>query len=272
MITNLKELEKHVLDEYPKEACGIVVEDKFIPLFNSHPNPVDNFLIGNEIYFQYKEILQGIIHSHCSDSITKDIRSPSLHDMQSAEDTAVPWGIIGCDGENVTELVWFNSLTEIQPLLGRVYLSGIYDCFTLLRDFYVLNFNYDIGICPREINWQVNSPSLLQLTLPDYIKGRFVKMPNEGDTLAFCIGSAYVNHLGVYLGKGKFLHHLHNSKSRVDELSRWKAHLTSIFRPEEIENGNMQNLHARKAKNRLWRSPTDTAGRYIEEFNEGSLC
>lgn len=230
-ITNIAELQAHMLTCYPQEGCGIVVENKFIPLANEADNPAENFKISDDVYFLYKETLQGVIHSHTMQKFELDGRTPSHSDMQGAEATELPWGIVHCDGENVSDLLWFNT-EEITPLINRTYIPNVYDCFTLSRDYYRLHYNYDVGIHPRPPKWEEWDITYIANA---YLKYNFkVLNPSEplqvSDVLLFKIGLGYPSHIGIVTGENTFIHHLYNKKSCEDRISKWNRQLVTRLR------------------------------------------
>ena len=225
---NYDEFVKHVLDCYPQEACGVVKEDIFYPLENIHSNPADNFLIDEHITYSLLGKKYKILHSHTMETYVDDPRTPSYEDMLGQRNTQVPWGIVHCDGENVTDILWLEDET-ITELEGRTYIHNVYDCFTLARDWYRLNRNIDFGTHPRPADWQRWNPHYIE---QNYEKLGFVPSiaHAEGDILLFSIEACYPNHIGVYLGNGEFLHHLHGRKSRKDNISKWKRQLVKVLK------------------------------------------
>ena len=57
---------QHAIKEAPKEACGIVVNDKYLPCLNISNTPEDNFAIHPKDFLKArsKGKLQYIVHSH----------------------------------------------------------------------------------------------------------------------------------------------------------------------------------------------------------------
>ncbi len=67
----LKEsIKKHSLEQYPKEACGLIIKKnnklKIIPCKNESKNPENHFIISKQITELSKKIgvLVGFYHSH----------------------------------------------------------------------------------------------------------------------------------------------------------------------------------------------------------------
>ncbi len=232
-MVNLEDFHKHILECYPQEGCGFIVDDIFYPVANVHSDPTENFLFPEDISFSLCDKEYKILHSHTMLTFKDDPRTPSYTDMRGMDVTKMPWGIVHCDGENVTDILWVNG-SEITELLGRSYICNVYDCFTLANDYYRLNYNINFGIHPRPPDWQSWNPHYINQT---YSKLGFteVESPKVGDILLFAIGSGYNNHIGIYIGEGKFIHHLHKRKSEEDNLHKWKNHLYKALRHKDVK-------------------------------------
>lgn len=231
-MNNIEVFKQHVLEEYPKEAVGIVVEGDFLPLANIASSPFDSFLVEKGIFLTYENRIQEILHSHTyTASVDEDPRTPSKPDMILAKSTKVTQGIVHTDGVEVSDILYFNKKTP-HKLLGRVYISGVYDCFTIVRDYFIFTHNYYIDILPRSSNWLHEDPMYMVENLD---KQGFIQVdhhasipPEIGDVLVFAFGTKQLSHLGVYVGRGMFIHHLNNRPSCTDKLSKYtKQHAAS---------------------------------------------
>lgn len=228
-VQNIDYLREYVVSCYPQEAVGYVEREMFFPLENVHPDPVDHFLVGEGDGFMLAGKDYILIHSHCMTSFKNDPRTPSLADMQGQKDTAKLWGIVHCDGENVSEILYFGLPTD-DPLLGRTYIRNVYDCFSLARDYY---HTKDIVApnLPRPPDWEEWNPYLMvrgleQTKFKEVPKG----MVQEGDLLVFKVASPQPNHLGIALGGDVFVHHLYNRVSCRDSLKKWHNQFIKVLR------------------------------------------
>src|SRR4051812_11740756 len=88
----------YVLAEFPKEACGFVVDGAFVPAKNIAREPEQDFLIAPLEYLAAERTgkLEAILHSHPNGPL-----HPSKADMQSQVNTALPWIIVMTDGKTV---------------------------------------------------------------------------------------------------------------------------------------------------------------------------
>ena len=226
---NIEDFKKYILSCYPQEGCGVIIEDIFYPITNTHPDPADKFLFSEEDTLNLIDKTYSIIHSHTMDRFTSDPRTPSHEDMIGKDNTQVPWGIVHCDGETVSDILYFGDINR-EDLIGRSYISNVFDCFTIARDFLYTNFGVDIGVHPRPPEWEEWNPHYISQTYKNLGFIDNLGKPEFGDILLFSISSRQINHIGIYLEGDKFLHHLHNRKSCEDSISKWSNHLVKTIR------------------------------------------
>jgi len=122
------------------------------------------------------------------------------------------------------------------PYIGRPYALGQFDCYTLVRDW--MARERDIPM-----DWLTETPERLANewltdgafeTNPEIHKWDRVITPEPGDGILFAMtpeGSGRANHTGIYLGAGRFLHHLPNRTSTTTMLdAHWRARVTAFMR------------------------------------------
>lgn len=228
MILNITELEKHTIDCYPQEMCGVIRNNIFIPVTNVADDPVNTFKFSQEDSLRYLDL--PIVHSHCMASYKGDPRTPSYADMLSAENSGTAYGIVHCDGYNTTDILWFNT-RNILPLLDRSYIPNVTDCFTLARDYYRLNRNIDFGLHPRPANWEDWNPMYIEQHFINcgFIEKEKNRILQSGDILLLNIGNTLVNHIGIVQDSTTFLHHLRDRISCNDSINKWKKHIKLIL-------------------------------------------
>lgn len=233
---NYDSFQEHILNCFPMEGCGIILENIFIPFENISIDPINYFEFSekdSKYLLSLSEEYQ-IIHSHTQESFTYDPRTPSKEDMIGQENTQVEWGIVHCDGKAVSDILWFGS-PKTDDLIGRKYIHNVYDCFTLVRDFYFKEFIIDVGSHPRPPEWEEWNPHYINNT---YKNLGFIDIKKEdikyGDVVLFAIASRTSNHVGIYLGDDKFIHHLYQRTSSIDTFSKWNRQLIKVIR---LNNG-----------------------------------
>ena len=234
-ITNYEEMTQYIINQWPQEAVGVIVDSKFISLTNIADDPVNFFKVSKTEFDEYRLLAQALIHSHTFDKWDPiyDPRTPSFEDMQCQDLMNLPFGICHTTGENCSQLLWFGTL-DFPELLNRSYISNVYDCFTLARDYYRLNYDIDFGTHPRPAKWEEWNPHYIEQNYRDL---GFIDIDETecapGDIVLFAIGSRTINHIGVVISDDEFIHHLHNRKSCKDKMQRWSRQIVKYLRHKE---------------------------------------
>tara|TARA_Y100000361_G_C11034448_1_gene276541 strand:- start:45 stop:749 length:705 start_codon:yes stop_codon:yes gene_type:complete len=213
---------KHAKEADPKESCGLLVivkgKEKYWPCKNLAVKPEDQFILDPLDYAEAEDTgeVVAIVHSH---PITSP--QPSDADKVACEKTGLKWYIIQ---PNLEAWVDFEPCGYKAPLIGRQWVWGVQDCWSLCRDYY----QQELGI--ELIDWdRPNDPD-------EFIKNPTFNAcfeatgfrelePDEelekGDLLLMSIHSLGLNHIGVFLGENVLLHHLEKRLSSRDLLDEW---------------------------------------------------
>lgn len=235
-IKNYDEMKNYIINQFPFEGVGLIVNDSFVPVDNIADDPVHFFKVSNDDIAKHIDNMQAVIHSHTITQYANgyDPRCPSHEDMISQEAIDLPYGIVHCDGNDISEILWFGDDT-IPELIGRDYAAGVTDCFTLARDYYRLNYNIDFGTHPRPTNWEEWNPHYIAQHYTDL---GFYDISEEdilpGDIILFSIGSRHPNHIGIVISENEFIHHLYNRQSNKDTIHRWNRQITKYIRHHEV--------------------------------------
>lgn len=229
---NQDDLKAHVLSAFPNEACGIVVKNKYIPLKNIHPEPLTNFRIDPVDMVQYGEV-EAVIHSHIiNPRNTIDPRTPSTSDQESQQRSDITYGIVATDGHKVTDVLYFGDDIAIPPLEGREFVHGVLDCYSILRDYYRLNFGIKIKNWVRDWNWWLNAQDLYtdeNLASIGFHKIAFTDIKAH-DVILFKVNSPVPNHCGVYIQHNTFIHQLGHRLSGTESLNKYRKFIWGVYR------------------------------------------
>jgi len=229
---------EHALAEYPRECCGVLLERDgrrwYRPCRNVAEKPEDHFAIADadmRCVHDEGEVV-GIVHSH-PDATSE----PSPRDVVQCRLSEVPWTIVGLvHGREVSD--WRVITPEPVPYVGRPFVHGIQDCWSLCRDWYVHEQNLtDMPDPPRADEWWDDGTS--DLYRNNLAAAGFTHRVADwadmipGDLILMQIRSRnqVPNHAAVYVGDGKMLHHMYGRLSRVELFGGyWQHNTVSVWR------------------------------------------
>jgi proteasome lid subunit RPN8/RPN11 len=241
-INNIGEMNAHFLSCFPREGCGVVVNNKFEACENVYDKEeLHNFRIRRGDYFKHDKDhgVQAVIHSHTHSDKQFDVRTPTMSDMEGQIRTAVPWAIVATsDGEHVSPPLWFG-LKEPAPIEGRFYMHNVYDCLTCVLDYVKINFDVDCEVVPRPMQWENLSKNLI---VDNVETCGFHELPRdtkisdlrEGDAILFKVQASYVNHCGVVAEDGMFWHQMMGRYTKKDHIARWEKQIAAFVRHEDL--------------------------------------
>ena len=231
-----QEWQKHVLAEYPNEACAFVVDGKVVPVRNIHDNPTQQFKVDPSVVVTLQGNVQGFLHSHPYDVEEEASKFPrewaSEMDMIGWIKDDKPWGIVTTEGESVSDIVWYDdSIDAIEPWEGRQFISGKNDCYSIIRDYYRVELGVALKNFPREMAWwEKGRNHYLDL----FAEAGFEEVPlnqiQTNDLLLVHLGTGVVTHAMLVTGNNQILHHLINRKSGYDTLAKWNRLITKAIR------------------------------------------
>lgn len=236
-------IKQHAEKEYPNECCGLIVGEEYIPMKNISDSPETSFRINPEKFVEYNDDIRCVIHSHC-DTIVDGIKYrncfASKKDQEMQISCDIPYGIchVGFNGK-ANRIFYFGDSLEIEEYIGRPYIYGVYDCFSLVRDYYKKEFQINMPNIPRQIHWWNESGE--SSMFDDYFeecgfvdKQISIKFLKKFDVVLMNINGTCVNHCGIYLDHGLMIHHRYGHLSRHDPLMIYKDRVTRIVRHKEF--------------------------------------
>lgn len=236
-LEHITAIKAHALAEYPNEACGLIVDGEYMPCVNMATDPTKDFVIPAALQVTLRGLgktIQMVIHSHPGGP-----RFPTATDMRSQIDSGVPWGLVATDGEIVSPVETWGFRDVPCPIIGREFMHGIRDCYSLVRDVYRLG---KYRLADQGIQWPLESISIPDfarednwwgdarrpgetLYIDNFEKQGFVRIPlseaKPGDGFLMKIRSQTLNHAGVLCSDGMILHHLPQRLSRREPAAIW---------------------------------------------------
>lgn len=218
---------QHAKEVFPQESCGIISKGVYHPMENKAADPLENFEIDPALYLDFVngEGVEAVMHSHPNGP-----DCPTKNDMEGQEACAVPWGIIPfVMGQPRRPFFWGDQL-PIAPLLERSFRMGVFDCYSLARDWYRLNWGLVLPVWPRDPDWWTKGESVIADGLEAMGFVRVEEPLQVGDGFVGKIAGDLDHHCAVYVGDGLILHHLPNRLSMREPLNNWKRRLPKIYR------------------------------------------
>lgn len=184
----------------PKEMCGIICSSdgtafEYVDVPNSHEDPTGHFRIDAKVVDRLNDqhkVIHAIVHSH-----PKGSSDPSPYDLVQMNIHNRPYVIVGMDGD-----ISVND-PERAPLIGRFYVHGTQDCYSIVRDYYARELGINLRDAPRKDNWwqDADHPSLYVEMFKEF---GFVEVPKEdmrrNDVMLCRWGNTqHINHALIYL-------------------------------------------------------------------------
>ena len=231
----------HASEMFPDECCGVIVDHEYIRCRNISENK-DQFEIHHEDLAKAEDLgeIQAYVHSHPNATA----RASEL-DLIQIELHEKPWII--CAYPDI-EFQVYKPCGYKAPLVGRNYIHGTQDCYSIVRDFYQRELGIQLIDFERQDRWweSVENESLY---LDNFGKAGFVEVSDMqyGDVLLCRVGrTEHVNHAVIWLsdngmlksektepciGSALILHHPYGRKS-VREIfgQQWQERVVKVVR------------------------------------------
>ncbi|SCM71479.1 conserved hypothetical protein [uncultured Pleomorphomonas sp.] len=233
----------HAIACFPAEACGLVVRradgDVFVPCVNISTSPIWEFEIALEDYLAAEasgEVV-ALLHSHVpTDAFpATGMPHPSKTDMQLQVDLGIACGLSLASADSCSTPIYWGDQTPMRDLIGRPYVYGIWDCYSLVRDYYRSRAvrPVTLPVYPRDDDWWDNGEDLYTKF---FAEAGFRQIPADqvraGDAVVMRVRTRVPNHAGVVLENGLLLHHLYRELSKREPIGRWSQLATYWLRHE----------------------------------------
>ena len=212
---------KHAKEQDPKESVGVLIvikgKEQYYPCNNLSTYSQQCFILDPEDYVKADALgeITAIVHSH---PVTPP--SPSQADKVSCEQSGLKWHIVNPK----TETWGYCEPTGYKPpLIGRQWVWGVTDCWSLVRDYYIEQHNIQLLDYQRPTTPQdfLDNPLFEQYAQRTGFRelNKDEKL-QKGDVLLMSILHPTLNHVAIFLGDD-ILHHLADRLSTREPYNEW---------------------------------------------------
>ena len=205
----------HAKDEFPKESVGLVSiikgRQRYFPCTNLAETPDEHFVLGPKEYAEIEDKgeIVAVIHSH-----PKTNHEPSPADRVACEKSGLPWHVVN---PNTEKWGYCEPSGFELPYVGREFVHGIVDCYSLCRDFYKKEFGLNLRDYNRRDEWWNKGENMY---LDNFKNEGFNEIEIDdlqfGDAFLMQLESPVPNHAGIYIGENLVLHHVQGRLSSRD--------------------------------------------------------
>tara|TARA_R100000278_G_scaffold111036_1_gene88460 strand:- start:320 stop:1021 length:702 start_codon:yes stop_codon:yes gene_type:complete len=218
----------HAKEQDPKESCGLLIDikgkEKYFACKNLSNWSNQCFIIDPVDYAKAEDSgkILAVIHSHPT---TQPIASQA--DMISCEDGNLPWHIVNPKTE---EWGYYEPSGYKPPLIGRHWVWGITDCWSLVRDWYketrnIILRDWERPITPEEF---IADPMFERCAWrTGFRQLRPEEKLENGDLLFMSILANGLNHVAIFID-GDVLHHLADRISCKEPYNEWLLKCTGM--------------------------------------------
>ena len=229
------------IKSYPCEACGVVValpngKQEVIPCRNIAEDPRNFFMADYDDVAKARERgeIVAVWHTH-----VEIPNVPSEADRKACEASAIPFLIYTISkGEefHLSEPYVLTPSGAETDYLGRPYVEGIFDCYSLLRDYYRREFGIHLNDYPRT---ESGGAKGFTRFIERYEQEGFQLVSDgsykPGDVFFMQVmNDSCPNHIGIYLGDEIIMHHCHGRLSKRDVYGGfWAKHTTHHLRHKQ---------------------------------------
>jgi cell wall-associated NlpC family hydrolase len=163
------------------------------------------------------------------------VESMSPEDRAEMNYLKRPFVLIG-SSKDISEAYLPDRYTERHQYVDRPFLHGIFDCYTLVRDYYRREFGLWLPAnIQRTYGWWESGDNLYVDGAPKY-GFRTVEDVRRHDLLVMKFGPV-PNHGAIYLGEGKVLHHLGGRFSCVNQLTpHLRQSIAVVYRNDAVQS------------------------------------
>lgn len=227
-------IKAHALREAPRECCGLILRGNDGELVieetpNTAADPLQFFAIPVVEFLAAKNAGRLVAYYHSHPTGTGDASDP---DKAAAEEIGLPVFTYGIQDDRLTR---YRPKGWRAPLEGRKFAPLIFDCVTLVWDYFTELGNRLPEFDHAETD-DVNGTAIDVRRLIAEAGAEIVAVPRAGDVIVMITGaSKRPNHLGILMSDGTILHQTRAESRRDVFAGYWQrkmCYAVRVPRPE----------------------------------------
>lgn len=220
-----------------EECCGLIIDNlQVYPCRNVHPDKQHQFAIHPDDWLDAEDEgeITGVFHSHVN-----DVSFLTAADRRAQLQTGLPWKLIHRGR--------VRTFRPVPHLLGRQFVHGSLDCFSLWRDAYHLA-GIDIPDFERTNGWWLRGENLYLANFP--ATGFYqvaIEDARPGDLiLRQQTPTTDPSHVMLLLDGGEVVHHEHTGRISRREAMRpaYVKQTHSVWRHRECSNLDLRAIYS----------------------------
>lgn len=233
-----QDIRDHAIEAEPNECCGFILSvghhERVFRAQNSSSSPQEFFRIAPAEWVAAEKIgkVIAVYHSH-----PKRPATPSNADKAASEALNLPFYIVQPQSGKI-EL--YTPVGWAPELEGREFVHGVFDCYSLVRDYYKKAHNIILPDYYREDKWweKLNSDDK-GMYLDNYVDAGFYIIVDGsimiGDMILMHLFSPVPNHAAIYIEDNMILHHVQGRVSNREIYGKlWRDRTTHVLRHKEL--------------------------------------
>lgn len=221
MNSEIKRQIVNLANENPnEEICGFIyytLKGVFIyPCVNVADDKSKHFIIAPEQFVECQKLgkICGIYHSHL------EFDEFSNEDIETSEEFLIPFYLY-----NVKTGFWgeYMPMDYKVPLIGRPFIWGLFDCYSLVKDFYRQELKIKLPDFESDGSFMTGKNNRINDNYPSmgFYKNHDRLNFKKHDVIVFLPRFVGGGHLGIYMGGNNFLHHPLSGLSVTEPIGPW---------------------------------------------------
>jgi len=228
----LKVAKQHARRKFPHRICGLIIDGSY--------RPVKNVAINTKTDYQFPNgLIEDISPNRVDMIVASQTNKPYLVEAQEVaiqDKYNRPFAFIALNKQTISEPVIWGAETPIPPIIGRRFIYGVTDCYTIVRDCFRLGkyelkkqgidgWPYEpthLPVIPSNDGWwnegedyYVENFKALGFRQIDFSEAR----PGDGFLTKF--NSDKYNHAALLISPTEIVHHLPARLSRREKVGLW---------------------------------------------------